>query len=387
MLIEVHMIKNYAPSNLNRDDTGSPKSCIFGGEPRGRISSQCLKRNLRISEILQNSLGKDLFGKRTRKLPDLLAMELERRGMNQDFIEAAMKKASGFGNKEGKENDELKTAQIMFFSPADVTAVADCFLDAWKEAGENLKDFNKIKAKDLQDKMKDIMRPVTLDIALFGRMITSNAFRDVEASIQVAHAISTNRLEREFDYYTAMDDLLKSGEETGAGMVGDTEFNSNCYYHYFSLDLNQLIENLKGVKGAADIAVKAVPALVRAFCYVSPSGKQNSFAAHQLPSAVCVEIKDEKIPVSYANAFVKTASPGWKGDGLSRKQVNLIEDSVEKLVKEITNISRKFDIKVYRRLWFIADDTLPSPENALVCESFGIMLTKLEEALAREVMV
>ncbi len=387
MLIEVHMIKNYAPSNLNRDDTGSTKSCIFGGEPRGRISSQCLKRNLRISEILQNSLGKDLFGKRTRKLPDLLAMELERRGMNQDFIEAAMKKASGFGNKEGKENDELKTAQIMFFSPADVTAVADCFLDAWKEAGENLKDFNKIKAKDLQDKMKDIMRPVTLDIALFGRMITSNAFRDVEASIQVAHAISTNRLEREFDYYTAMDDLLKSGEETGAGMVGDTEFNSNCYYHYFSLDLNQLIENLKGVKGAADIAVKAVPALVRAFCYVSPSGKQNSFAAHQLPSAVCVEIKDEKIPVSYANAFVKTASPGWKGDGLSRKQVNLIEDSVEKLVKEITNISRKFDIKVYRRLWFIADDTLPSPENALVCESFGIMLTKLEEALAREVMV
>ncbi len=94
MLIEVHMIKNYAPSNLNRDDTGSPKSCIFGGEPRGRISSQCLKRNLRISEILQNSLGKDLFGKRTRKR-DLLAMELERRGMNQDFIEAAMKKASG----------------------------------------------------------------------------------------------------------------------------------------------------------------------------------------------------------------------------------------------------------------------------------------------------
>ena len=84
--------------------------------------------------------------------------------MNQDFIEAAMKKASGFGNKEGKENDELKTAQIMFFSPADVTAVADCFLDAWKEAGENLKDFNKIKAKDLQDKMKDIMRPVTLTL-------------------------------------------------------------------------------------------------------------------------------------------------------------------------------------------------------------------------------
>lgn len=205
------------------------------------------------------------------------------------------------------------------------------------------------------------------------------------ASIQVAHAISTNRLEREFDYYTAMDDLLKSGEETGAGMVGDTEFNSNCFYHYFSLDLDQLKQNLKGVEEATDIAVKAVSALLRAFCYVSPSGKQNSFAAHQLPSAVCVEIKKEKIPVSYANAFVQTARPRWKGDGAERRQVNLIEDSVEKLVNEITNINRKFDIKISKRLWFVADDTLPSPEGAFDCENFSVMQVELTEALAQGV--
>ncbi|MHA1369256.1 MAG: type I-E CRISPR-associated protein Cas7/Cse4/CasC, partial [Promethearchaeota archaeon] len=28
------MLQNHAPSNLNRDDTGSPKSCIFGGYQR-----------------------------------------------------------------------------------------------------------------------------------------------------------------------------------------------------------------------------------------------------------------------------------------------------------------------------------------------------------------
>jgi len=383
MLIEVHMIRNYAPSNLNRDDTGSPKSCIFGGEPRGRISSQCLKRNIRVSEIMQEALGKDVFGKRTRKLPELLGLELERRGMPKNFIKAAMKKATGFGNKDGKENEELKTAQIMFFSPADVAAVADCFIGAWNDAGADIKKFEKMNAKDLPGKMKDILCPVTLDIALFGRMVTSTAFRDVDAAIQVAHAISTNRLEREFDYYTAMDDLLKSGEETGAGMVGDTEFNSNCFYHYFSLDLDQLLENLKGVEGARDIIVKAVPALLRAFCYVSPSGKQNSFAAHQLPSAVCVELKKEKIPVSYANAFVQTARAGWTGEGSERRQANLVEDSVRKLVKEINNTVRKYDIEVSERLWFIADDDHPSPEAAGVCENFRILRERLE-ALVRE---
>ena len=44
MLIQIHMLQNYAPSNLNRDDSGSPKSAVFGDQPRGRISSQCLKR-------------------------------------------------------------------------------------------------------------------------------------------------------------------------------------------------------------------------------------------------------------------------------------------------------------------------------------------------------
>ena len=47
MFVEVHVIQNYALSNLNRDDTGAPKTCEFGGARRARISSQCLKRAVR----------------------------------------------------------------------------------------------------------------------------------------------------------------------------------------------------------------------------------------------------------------------------------------------------------------------------------------------------
>ena len=71
MLYEIHMLKNYPPVNLNRDDTGAPKSCTFGGTTRGRISSQCLKRSWRKSELFENDIGAEKLGTRTRRLPEL----------------------------------------------------------------------------------------------------------------------------------------------------------------------------------------------------------------------------------------------------------------------------------------------------------------------------
>ena len=47
MKIDLHLLQNFAPANLNRDDTGAPKDCDFGGFRRARISSQCLKRSMR----------------------------------------------------------------------------------------------------------------------------------------------------------------------------------------------------------------------------------------------------------------------------------------------------------------------------------------------------
>lgn len=377
MLIEVHMLKNYAPANLNRDDTGSPKSCVFGGVARGRISSQCIKRNIRQSELFVKECGE--FGIRTRKLPQLVADELKKRGVSEDWIEAVVKKVTGFGNKDGNENKDKITAQIMFITPEEVKIAADCVNEAIKES-KSIKEFEKIKAKDIQAKMsKAGIRPMTLDIALFGRMVTSDAFRDVEASLQMAHAISTNRLEREFDYYTAVDDLVSNeGEEdSGAGMIGDTEFNSNCYYMYYNLDLNQLIENLNGLENAGEIAKQAAKAFLRAFAYTNPSGKQNSFAAHQPPSVIFVEFKEDKIPVSYANAFLTPAKPSMGKD--------LVTDSIEKLVLQINNVQDCFnDIEVKKRIWFNTVKDIEAPKNAEIVTDMTKLLEAFEGVL-REV--
>jgi CRISPR system Cascade subunit CasC len=370
MLYEFHMLKNYPPTNLNRDDTGSPKSCLFGGVQRGRISSQCLKRSWRQSELFSDCVGE--IGIRTRKLPELVTAELKCRGVDEETLKIAAQKISAFGNDKGTENKDGRTSQIMFFSKQDIVAVADRVQEAIEEAG-SAKNLAKMNAKDWQKKMAGVdVRPVTIDIALFGRMVTSEAFADVEAAMQVAHAISTNAVSQESDFYTAVDDLVNGGRENdaGAGMMGDTDFNSNCYYIYAALDMDQLRKNLEHSPGALSLADGIARCLLETMAFSNPSGKQNSFAGHALPDVVCVEEKERKIPVSYANAFVKPACPTGTKD--------LVEESADKLAREIDSITKQFGLDVKRRVWFCRKGSVQPPADALKTESFQDLLRLLD---------
>ncbi len=373
MLIEIHMLKNYPPVNLNRDDTGAPKTCVFGGTTRGRISSQCLKRSWRTSAQFKAEIGEENLGIRTRKLPALVADELLRLGAAKEYVDAVIPRITGFGNKEGKETKDGLTAQVMFFAPEDVKSAANAvkeLLDTCK----TVKDVEKLKAKDLQNAITDAaIRPITLDIALFGRMVTSDAFRDVEASMQVAHAISTNKVSLESDYFTAMDDLLGSADldEKGAAMIGDVDYNSSCYYLYASLDTDALRENLRYSEDADNIVRKALPALLRAMAFTDPGGKQNSFAGHVLPSAVMVECKEQKVPVSLANAFVRPVSA-----------VDPVEESIRRLADEADLTDRSFGLPVKERLWFCVDKFDVRPESATKCfEKYPDLVSAAQTAM------
>ena len=372
MLYEIHMLKNYPPTNLNRDDTGAPKTCLFGGVMRGRVSSQCLKRSWRTSPSFRAEIGDENLGIRTRKLPVLVAEKLIAMGVSQEFADAIQPRLTGIGNKEGKETkDGNATAQVIFYAKEDITAVAETVKELLDKC-KSVKDVQKLKAKDIQAAVSGAdVRPVTLDIALFGRMVTSDAFRDVEASMQVAHAISTNKVSVESDYFTAMDDMLSgsSMDELGAAMIGDVDFNSSCYYVYASVDTDALAENLKYADNADEIVRKAIPALLRAMAFTDPSGKQNSFAGHVLPSVVMVECKEKKIPTSMVNAFVEPVGKG--GD--------LVKRSAEKLADEVDMTARNFGLEVKERLWFCVDKYDVKPETATkVCATFP----ELVEAVA-----
>lgn len=149
--------------------------------------------------------------------------------------------------------------------------------------------------------------------------------------MQVAHAISTHAVVNEVDYFTAVDDLGKAGG--GAGHVDEAMFNSACFYKYFCLDWDQLVDNLAGhepdpdkdaeghkkwedeIKPHADrLAAATLGHFLRAAALTTPSGKQNSFASNCEPCGILVEIKESKTPTSYANAFAEPVERIGKPD-------------------------------------------------------------------------
>ncbi len=369
MLYEIHMLKHYPATNLNRDDSGSPKSCVFGGVNRGRISSQCLKRSWRTSPYFQELVGKENIGIRTRELAQLVRQELTARGFREEDMDPWLQVIGGLISKKDSEDGKKKKLPILLYSKEDVLAVADGIQELL-ESGKKKAD-----VKEIQSRMKkgsDL--PVSLDIALFGRMVTSEVFRTVEASMQVAHGISTNKLNMESDYFTAMDDYLEGKQIQEAGHLSDTDYNSSCYYIYASLDSDGLRENLSGSDDAEQILQKAIPALIRTMAFSNPRGKQNSFAGHVLPSAVLVECKHRKIPVSYVNAYVDPAR--------ARGRKDLVADSVEKLVEECNTVSREYGIPVEKRVWFCTKKYAEyAPEGAVQCETFHQLVSEVEATM------
>jgi len=328
MLVQIHMIQNHAPSNLNRDDTGSPKEAVFGGVNRARISSQCLKRSIRQSEVFRQTMA-DYLGVRTRRMPLELETLLKERGVAAEAVAAIVRKATIFGSD--KESDDGTTRQLIFLGKDELAGLADQLLDLYQQT--DAKAFAKMKRDELEKKIKSVL-PRSVDIALFGRMTTSATFEDVQASAQVAHAISTTRVEHQFDYFTAVDDLkTDADDDQGAGMIGDVEFNSATYYKYFAIDVSALTENLGG---DAETARRSIAAFLRAAALATPTGKQNTFAAHNPPDAVLVEVSASHVPVSYANAFVE---PVRVAAG-----VDVVRASVQRLSDYSADLNRAYGL-------------------------------------------
>lgn len=328
------MLQNYAPSNLNRDDTGAPKDAIFGNALRARISSQAIKRAVRRSEVFAGAFrDQDLLAQRTRRLPHLIREHLKTSELDEDAVNLIVMRSREIGRESGRgiaaadSEGDPETAQLIFIGDSEVQALSEKLAALYREHGH--KGFDKLKIEDLTKSLGASV-PRSLDIAMFGRMTTSAAFKNANAAVQVAHAISTHKIESEFDYYTAVDDI--SGE-AGAGFIGDTAFNSATYYKYLSVHWEGLVDNLGGDTG---VATRGVGALLRAVATVNPTGKQNSFAAHNLPDLILVEMRSVNVPISYANAFLK---PVWAGGNVS-----LMDASVAALTEYMSRIEALYAI-------------------------------------------
>jgi CRISPR system Cascade subunit CasC len=320
LFLEFHLIQNFAPSNLNRDDTGAPKDAIFGGQRRARVSSQCFKRAIRLATSEHELLPVDNRAVRTKKLKDVLVRQLD----DRDPSEASSKVEAVLAAAGLKLKDDGNTEYLLFLGEGEIAALASLIQEHWDELtiGTEKKTKKEAKSSAAPEIGKKVKRLLdggkAVDVALFGRMLADVPSVNQHAACQVAHAISTHRVEREFDYFTAVDDK-GADDETGAGMIGQVEFNSATFYRYAVLDLNKLLSNLQGDH---ELALSAVRAFVHATARAIPSGKQNSFAAHNPPEFIGLCLR-HAAPMSLANAFEKPVSPR-RDESLSAQSVHAL---------------------------------------------------------------
>ena len=301
MIIELHAIQTFAPSNLNRDDTGNPKEALFGGVRRARISSQSAKRAMRVSDVFKNAVAVPT-GMRTKKLVRHIADKMEQDGIDRAWVEEQAVAIAGDLYAKMDRRAEQETSVLLYISDDEIDAIIQC-LRAALEAGAtpDIKDFNKGLVKQLAN------RTSAPDIALFGRMLAEKPALNIDAACQVAHAISTHEVNTaEFDYFTAVDDLTPE-EDSGAGMLGLVPFNSATYYRCARIDWQQLVKNLAG---DAPLARQTVSAFMQAFAIVVPTGMQNSFINKHQPDFLLAAARPDNDGQSLANAFEKPVKPG-----------------------------------------------------------------------------
>ncbi|MDY5786512.1 type I-E CRISPR-associated protein Cas7/Cse4/CasC [Corynebacterium sp.] len=299
LTIDVHALHSVPPSLINRDDTGAPKSAIFGGVSRQRVSSQSWKRAIR--RYFKDNFDPEGVGARSRRLPERIAQRLEEHGVEQGdaiartedlFKKAGIKTAVDKPSKKAADETEEpasvypRTGYLLFLSPHQIDRAVQKLLEL---------DGEKISKADAQ-KILDTEHSV--DMAMFGRMVADDAAFNVDASVQVAHALGVHASAPEFDYFTAVDDLAEEGEETGAGMIGTLQMMSSTLYRYATIDVDGLAANLGSEQAAKD----AVPHFIDAFIKSMPTGKINTFANQTLPELVYVAVRDTR-PVSLVNAF------------------------------------------------------------------------------------
>ena len=331
--LQVHLLTSHAPSNLNRDDSGRPKSAEMGGVPRLRISSQSLKRAWRTSEVFQDALQGHL-AKRTARMGEAVLHRLLDGGMEESEAVALAREVAGiFGKPKAASDDHptARTEQLAFVSPEEEKAVLAIADDA-------------LSGKEVSVNGKDILQKAdtAVDVAMFGRMLAANPAFNREAAVQVAHAITTHRGLPEDDYYTAVDDLKsrEDDDDSGAGFVGVAEFGAGVFYLYVCIDRDLLVRNLGG---NASLAHAGIAALIEAMATVTPSGKQASFASRARAIYALAE-RGASQPRSLAAAFVKPVNDRQDFAAGSIRALEAFRDNLDRVYGACAESHYRFNV-------------------------------------------
>ena len=349
LYVDIHVIQTVPPSCVNRDDTGAPKQCIYGGVRRARVSSQAWKRAVRLA--FREMYAPDDLANRTKNIVGMVAEQIKAIDDTADAETLAVKVLEGAGLSISKKDPKKGTDALFFMSKAQAKALAEIAVS------------NSDKNIDKEVCKEALKKNPSIDMALFGRMVASDPSLNYDAAAMVAHAISTHKVQTEFDYFTAVDDLTPE-DTSGAGHLGTVEYNSSTLYRYASINVKELAESLG----------KDTPAAVRnfaeAFLLSMPTGKITTFGNRSIPNAVYVAIRTDQ-PVNMAAAFEKPVRLDEEG--------GYIEGSEDALIKYAKSAYATF-IEEPKKSWTIGEG-MESLGNTVALKA---MLAEIDQFLAEE---
>ncbi len=433
LFVELHLLRSHAPGNMNRDDLGSVKTARFGSVRRLRLSSQCLKRTWRTSPqfagaLARHELGLDDLGVRTKKLPRLVRDVLTKEDVEPAALDGVDLLLQQIGRADATDVSDDETAHLLFLAQGEVEAVRDFARKNRKDLAKlaelvaaarpvapppaeiaetpadpapevasksKAKPKGKPKAVRNEDAVKqrdELLAGLrarftehlasaqprnAVDVALFGRFVTSSEFgKNIDAALQVAHALGTERVEVEYDYFSAVDD---HGESAAAAHLGETEFAASVLYQYACCDVAGLRANLRGED---EVANKALAALIEAAARAVPTGKKNG-TAPQSPADYVEVVVRRDAPISLANAFLKPVRDAADADVMEQSIARLRDfsrryeaaysepgDVVTRLVLNLRASQKKGDR---------ADEKVPGETPVASIRDLG---SKLREALS-----
>ncbi len=299
LYVDVHVLQSVPPSCVNRDDTGSPKSAIYGGATRARVSSQCWKKAMR--NMFNDIFPQEVLARRTKRIVGMVADQIQALNGNTERDEAEalaeqVLKTAGLNIKSVDKG----TDALFFMSIAQAKALAELV-----ENDPEVTDAKPTKA--VKNKVQSVLKAFPgIEIALFGRMVADDPSLNTDACAQVAHSISTHKVVKEYDYFTAVDDLSPD-DTAGAGHIDTVEYNSATLYRYATVAAHDLLSHL------GDETAEAVRGFVHAFVCAMPTGKQNTFANRTVPAAVLITLRNDQ-PVNLVGAFERPVKAGYNDD-------------------------------------------------------------------------
>lgn len=313
LFLDVHAIQTLPPSNINRDDTGSPKTAQYGGIRRARVSSQSWKRAIR--EYFYENSAQENVGIRSLKVVEYVADKIMKLDSSISR-EESLRMADKIFNDVKIDTKDYETKALIFLGESQANKLAEAAVGGVSN----------------KDTIQEIFKAnPSIDIALFGRMLANNPYLNEDASCQVAHSISTHGIQTEFDFYTAVDDLAPE-DNPGAGMLGTVEFNSSTMYRYANVAVHELLRQLE----SKEATINTLKIFVQAFANSLPTGKVNTFANQTLPQFIMVNLRVDR-PVSLVSAFEE---PVKSSEGF-------VDKSIEKLVQETERVEKFVEKPIY----------------------------------------